>query len=318
MKSRAAFFMPCSSSFSIKMPIFVSRKKQSPFMRKIFLVLFLFSLITSCSSKTEKGVGSVGENNENHIGNTIATRYYADKGYVLDVPEKGSFEYYLNNLPLLPLSAKAHNYAGEICHVGYNCGVVDCDFGMKKEEQCADAIIFLRANYLYKNKEYSKIHFCLTNGFNVSYVKWAEGYRVKVSGNKTSWYRMSRARSDYGSETFKKYLAFVYYYAGTYSLNHELKSVPQWNDAHIGDIIIDGGFPGHAEIIVAIERNKVKKNDIKVITAEGYTPAQQIEIVNPFYNSDSPWTNLGDVNDVTRLNFSNSTYTFKAQKLKRF
>ena len=65
--------------------------------------------------------------------------------------------------------------------------VVDMPIGNKDLQQCADAVMHLRAEYLYTHGMQDKIHFTLTNGFRADYSKWTEGYRIAVEGNKTKW-----------------------------------------------------------------------------------------------------------------------------------
>ena len=74
----------------------------------------------------------------------------------------------------------------------------------KDLQQCADAVMRLRAEYLWHSKQYDKIHFNFTNGMRVDYNKWALGYRIKVSDNNTSWYKATG--EDYSYSTFRKYL----------------------------------------------------------------------------------------------------------------
>ncbi len=45
----------------------------------------------------------------------------------------------------------------------------------------------LRAEYFYSQKAYGKISFNLTNGINVDYLTWMQGYRVIVNGNHATW-----------------------------------------------------------------------------------------------------------------------------------
>lgn len=60
--------------------------------------------------------------------------------------------------------------------------VLDIDVGKKDLQQCAYAVMRLRAEYLYKMKMFGAIHFNFTNGFNAYYQKWADGYRIKING----------------------------------------------------------------------------------------------------------------------------------------
>ena len=88
--------------------------------------------------------------------------------------------------------------------------VVDLDIGKRDLQQCADAVIRLRAEYLYEQKQYAAIHFNFTNGFNAEYTKWAKGSRIRVNGNTVSWYPSKG--EDYSYKTFRSYLDMVFSY----------------------------------------------------------------------------------------------------------
>ena len=82
--------------------------------------------------------------------------------------------------------------------------------------------------YLYSEGLFDEISFKLTNGFSVPYRKWREGWRVKVEGNDTSWVKTAEADESY--EAFRRYMEFVFIYAGTLSLERDLET-PEWTFA---------------------------------------------------------------------------------------
>lgn len=137
--------------------------------------------------------------------------------------------------------------------------VVDMEIGNRDLQQCADAVIRLRAEYLWKYKRYADIKFNFTSGFTAEYKKWAEGNRIKVNGNQVQWYASGKG-VDYSYKTFRNYLDMVFMYAGTASLSRELPAVP-YTSLQPGDVFIKGGSPGHAVIVmdVAIHPNTGKK-----------------------------------------------------------
>ena len=163
----------------------------------------------------------------------------------------------------------------------YKRQVVDLDVGTRDLQQCADAVIRLRAEYLYQEQRYEEIHFNFTNGFNAEYAKWREGYRIKVEGNSVSWIKSSNPSQSY--EDFRKYLDLVFAYAGTLSLAQELTLV-QVAEMEIGDVFIQGGSPGHCVIVVDMAEHNETGEKL-------FMPAQEIHILkNGRDSSISPWS----------------------------
>ena len=172
--------------------------------------------------------------------------------------------------------------------------MVDLKIGNKNLHQCADAVIRLRAEYLYQQKQLDKIHFNFTNGFRADYAEWMKGNRVVVQGNKTYWTHTHSPANTY--QDFWDYLEVVFSYAGTLSLAKELESV-NIDDLQIGDVFIQGGSPGHAIIVVDLAINP-QNNEKIFLLAQSYMPAQEIQILkNPNNRELSPWysADFGDV-----------------------
>ncbi|MBW1984365.1 MAG: DUF4846 domain-containing protein, partial [Deltaproteobacteria bacterium] len=189
--------------------------------------------------------------------------------------------------------------------------VIDIDTGRRDLQQCADAVMRLKAEYLYSKKDYAAIHFNFTSGHIASFTKWADGFRPVVSGNRVSWIKKAAAGSSYGN--FRKYLDSVFTYAGSYSLSKELKSVSDIANMKIGDVFIKGGFPGHAVMVVDMAYNKNTGKKVFLL-AQSYMPAQDIHILkNPKDGTLSPWYDI---------EFGSTLYTpewtFYKQELKRF
>lgn len=188
--------------------------------------------------------------------------------------------------------------------------VFDIDVGNKDLQQCADAVIRLRAEYLYSQKKFNDIHFNLTNGFRVDYTKWGEGYRLRVSGNNTSWYKSKKP--DYSYKTFKDYLELVFSYAGTLSLNKEMNKI-SLDSIEVGDVFIKGGSPGHAIIVVDLAMDKATGKKVFMI-AQSYMPAQSIHLlVNRNDTNLSPWYDLSQMDKLY-----SPEWTFEKSDLKHF
>ena len=225
--------------------------------------------------------------------------------------ETVGFGDYLRHLPLKPEGTEVRLYDGSVKYwQGGAFAVVDMEIGTTDLQQCADACMRLRAEYLWRNRRYSDIHFNFTNGFRAEYAKWAEGYRISVRGKQASWYKAGDP--DYGYKAFRKYLNIVFSYAGTASLANELAPV-KLSDARIGDVFILGGHPGHAMIIVDMATDA--KGRKAILVAQSYMPAQDIHVVTNRNDKDiSPWYIYDDGTSA----FEFPEWSFRASQIKRF
>lgn len=152
--------------------------------------------------------------------------------------------------------------------------VVDIDVGSRDLQQCADAVMRLRAEWLYGAGRAGEIAFNDT-----------DGKRRKFS---------TYGRKDYAG--FRKYMDLVFAYAGTYSLDRELKPV-SIADLAIGDVFIKGGFPGHAVLVADRVRNDAT-GEVQFLLLQSYMPAQEIHVLkNPKQTSGSPWYSSNDIGD---------------------
>ena len=258
---------------------------------------------------TQEQVTPLKQPQLNAKGKVISTRYLLPKDYVRKQAPSNSFAYHLRNLPLKEVGEKVKMYDGGIKeNFDVYSGVVNLPIGARNLHQCADAVMRLKADYHFKHKEYHKIHFNLTNGFNLTYAKWREGYRVKVKGNKTSWVKSGKA----SDSKYWKYLEMVFAYAGTLSLSKELKS-KDISKMEIGDVFIQGGSPGHAIIVVDMAEHKITGKSIFML-AQSYMPAQEIQILlNPTNKSLGSWYELND-----EFGINTPEWNFTSEDLKTF
>jgi len=216
----------------------------------------------------------------------------------------------LRHLPLKPHGEKVHYFDGRTkANSGIAAAVIDMGVGDKDLQQCADAVIRLRAEYLRSSGREEEIVFNFTNGTPASWDKWKNGYRCFVSGNEVEW-NQTAGYSD-SDNTFSAYLETVFIYAGSLSLENELKPAGV-DDIQPGNVFIQGGSPGHAVIVVDVAINS--SGEKVFMLAQSYMPAQDIHIlINPDNNDISPWY---------QLNANEKLYTpewvFEAGRLKRF
>lgn len=295
-------------------------------MKRLLIILFIIILVNGCSKEYKnygKPIDGQGEDpspSKNPLslredllkkdGMTIAERYSPPKGFKRTEVDQNSFAEYLRKSQLKPYGSKVLYYDGrEKRKKGIYDSVFDVDIGDRDLHQCADAIMLLRAEYLYSIGKYDEIHFNFVSGFKAEYSKWMEGYRIRVDGNNVSYYRASDPSKNY--ESFRKYMDIIFAYSGTLSLDKELVSVSP-EDMEIGDVFIVGGSPGHAVIVVDMAENQ--SGDKIFMLAQSYMPAQETQIlVNNRDKDISPWYRVrGEKELIT------PEWTFDWDRLKRF
>lgn len=247
----------------------------------------------------------------NPSGNTIATRFSSPKGFTRIKSNETSFAHYLQNFSLKPHGTKVYLHNGQEKWSQRGCAaVIDIDTGTRDLQQCADAVMRLRGEYLFAQNRFDDISFNFTNGFPCEYSKWRAGHRVKVNGRQVKWQKTAAPSNAHS--TFRKYMDMVFSYAGTLSLEKELKPVA-FEDLKIGDVFIQGGSPGHAIIVVDAAMNKETGEKIFML-AQSYMPAQDIHVLrNPANSEDNPWYNANFEGEL-----ETPDWDFKKSDLKRF
>ena len=247
----------------------------------------------------------------NPSGMDIKSRIVVPDGFERVAVTPNSYGHYLRHLPVKEDGAKVYYYDGrEKQAQNVHCAVVDIDVGKRDLQQCADAVMRLRSEYLFEQKKYQDIHFNYTNGFRADYSKWRTGQRIKVTGNKCKWVTTQEESTSYKS--FRKYMDQVFMYAGTLSLSKELKPV-EVEDIQIGDVFIWGGSPGHAILVMDVAVNKAT-NEKLFLLAQSYMPAQNIHVLNnPNDRGLSPWYSI----DFGK-SLNTPEWRFERNALKRF
>lgn len=284
------------------------------FIRYALGSLLIFTIILGCMSESESTDQMDADVAVPLIfpdGSTIKSAIRVPNGYGRVDIENHSFALYLRSLPLKPAGTPVRQYDGMLkgnqdAHVA----VVDLPIGKKNLHQCADAVMRLRAEYLWKRGLFSQIHFNFTSGFRADYAKWMEGYRIVLNGNDASWVKSATPSNTYGD--FWNYMEMVFSYAGTLSLSKELQSVAL-NDMKIGDVFIRGGSPGHAILVVDMAINSQNGKKLFLL-AQSYMPAQETHVLkNPNSNALSPWYELDFDGEL-----HTPEWTFSRNELKRF
>ena len=241
---------------------------------------------------------------------SVAARIAPPAGFQRTLTAAGTFPDWLRRLPLKKGTPPVHLYNGkEKGNQDAHGAVVDIDVGDRDLQQCADAVIRLRAEYLWAIGRRSAVHFDFTSGDRAEYAKWLEGFTPLVRGSAVRWVR-GKPRPD-NHETLRAYLDVVFTYAGTRSLEKEMRKADAATDLRIGDVFIRPGSPGHAAIVVDLAAHPATGRKVFLL-AQSYMPAQDIHILK---NSagDGPWYDV-DFGDILRT----PEWTFRRTDLRRF
>ncbi|PHN05604.1 DUF4846 domain-containing protein [Flavilitoribacter nigricans] len=246
------------------------------------------------------------------LGETSADRFQPPSGFQRVTYPAGTFGHYLQHFPLQAHGRAVYLFDGRLKNrQDVHAAVLDIDVGKRDLQQCADAVMRLRAEYLWQGKRFDAIHFNFTNGFAAPYSRWRSGERIRVTGNEVSWVRSSRNSETYAS--FRSYLTMIFAFSGTLSLSRDLKPKPL-REIEAGDVFIEGGSPGHA-VLVMDKAVHPETGEILVLLAQSYMPAQDIHILRNFRDDAmSPWYSLEDFSDKVRT----PEWHFSPSDLKAF
>lgn len=224
--------------------------------------------------------------------------------------EAGSFGQWLRYLPLLPAGTAVHLYNGTLKdRQDVHAAVLHLDTGPRDLQQCADAVIRLRGEYLF-SQDPRQVHFHLTSGHDIRFEDWYGGRTFRVAGEQVL--PATKPVETPTHPVFRRYLDQIFTYAGTLSLSREMVAVPV-AQVQPGDVLIRGGSPGHAVVVldVAVQRSTGRR---VVLLAQSYMPAQQMHVLKASPKSANAWFAL----DVHPEEIVTPEWTFGRDELKRF
>lgn len=278
-------------------------------MKNIFvLILFLLPIFNSCNSQnndsTNNNPDSVHSKNPKII--KIEAQEIAKYVDIKSIPvpqnftriaaEENSVCEYFRNLELKTENNIVYLYNGyEKGNQTAQFAILKIDVGTQDLQQCADAVMRLRAEYLFKQKKYSEIHFnFLSDGKPRYYTEYSAG--------------------DRSYSKYRKYMNYIFSYANTASLLKEMKPVNDINDIKPGYIFIQRGTPyGHAVTVMDVAKDNISGEKIFLLS-QSYMPAQEIHIlINPNNKNISPWYKI---NETPKL--YTPEWTFDWSDLRRF
>jgi hypothetical protein len=95
-----------------------------------------------------------------------------------------------------------------------------------------------------------------------------------------------------------QFMERVFGMCGSASLAKQLKPVNDFANIKPGDVLIRGGFPGHAAMVMDVAINAAGKKIF--ILAQSYMPAQDIHILlNPLAATATSWYDVSDDYTIT-------------------
>jgi len=249
-----------------------------------FLLLISLSCINRADSSDAKNVFS-SLPQQLHYANV--GQIPLPEGYKRTVGHSNSFASWLRSVSLktdntvyLFNGNKKENQSAQFA-------VLDISVGKKNLQQCADAVMRLRAEYLFAQRNFDSILFADNDGTK---------YIFKPPHNR---------------QNFDIYLDRVFGMCGTASLSKQLQPAVM-HDISPGDVLIHGGFPGHAVIVMDVATNN---EGIKIyLLAQSYMPAQDIHVLNnPSNKKISPWYKANEDEKI-----ETPEYLFGINELKKW
>jgi Domain of unknown function (4846) len=243
-------------------------------------------------------------------GEPLDLRMPSPEGYERVPAAPGSFGSWLRALPLRPGCPPVRLFDGQVKAVqdGHRA-VVLLDVGSRDLQQCADAVIRLRAEYLFAAGCDADIAFGLTNGQTADWGRWRRGERPRLLNDRLVW--SAQAPADDSRASFRHYLECVFAYAGSASLERDLVPVSDPALIEIGDVFVHGGFPGHAAIVVDVAADTAGRRVF--LLAQSYMPAQEVYIVGHPGSRIDPWYEAD-----AREELATPEWTFHPGELRRF
>jgi hypothetical protein len=216
------------------------------------------------------------------------------QGYTRIAVPNASFAAWLRNFKLRNNNT-VYFYNGQpVPYQNWHYAVLDLSTGSKDLQQCADAIMRMRAEYYFATEQYHNIVF--------------------GEGRQTYSFDKYLANIEATSDQHGRLLGFmetVFINCGTYTVNAMSNHIPI-DSMQPGDMFVHAGSPGHAMLVVDVAQNA--QGQKIYLLAQSYMPAQDMHIVvNPANANLSPWYTADKKTDIVTPG-----YVFSPGELKRW
>jgi hypothetical protein len=241
---------------------------------------------------------------------TLAERIAPPSGFRRAPAPAGGFADWLRRLPLHPGRPPVHLFNGHLKgNQEAHHAVVRLDVGARDLQQCADAVMRLRAEFLRDRGCDEDIAFRFTSGHRAAWTDWRRGLRPRITGSQVTWRPAAAPDGSYAS--FRRYLESVFTYAGSASLSRELERVEDPARLAAGDVFIQGGFPGHAVLVADVAEDARGRRAFLLL--QSYMPAQEVHVLRNPADPASPWYIAR-----SRGTLETPEWTFRFEDLRRF
>lgn len=179
------------------------------------------------------------------------------------VPAEG-FGAWLRTLSLAAVDAPVRTHDGRLA--GHRGRVVSLPLVPGDLQQCADSALRLRAEW--ERSQGRSPSFKATSGDPLPWARFSAGEAPYVENNRIAWRRVDPAK-----QTWERWLASVFTWAGTRSLRaYETRpaATPQ-----PGDVLVEAGSPGHAVVVLDVA---VRGDETLLLIGEGFMPAMDFHV----------------------------------------
>ncbi len=285
------------------------------FKTAIIFILLVTVHTQSCTEdylkngQTQKAATSLSKpKNFKHIGDIPPPVGYERVAY-----NQNTFATWLRQFPLRKNDTVYFYYGYPKTNQTWQYKVLDISTGNKDLQQCADAVMRLKAEYLFSRKAYNEINFLTSQGKELSFLNY-----VNVRRCNARQYASVDNHSNSGEETISHdclmgFLENVFTNCGTYTLKLMGKPMIDYNAIAPGDYIVRAGSPGHAMMVADVVENKQNGKKMFMLL-QGYMPAQDMHIVRNLSNEAiSPWYEIENNEFIITPG-----YNFKAVELYKW
>ncbi len=243
-------------------------------------------------------------------GEPLWKRFEPPAGFRRIETAKGSFGNWLRHLPLKPGKPDVMLHDGNPKgRQDVHAAVLEVDVGRRDLQQCVDACMRLRAEYLWSAQRAQDVCFRSVGGLDISWKKWRQGFRP--DGRK--W---SKTASPQGSwRAFRSYMDRVFGTCNTRSQLEQMIPLGDPEKLEIGHVFLNRPDPnsfGHAVMVVDMAVNAEGKKVFALV--QSYMPAQEIHVLNNLSDeSMSPWFTIENESDLVT-----PEWTFAITDLMRY